>query len=110
MSTAMQTKVTTPAIAKPSFTPVQTGLLQRKCGCGGSPGVDGECEECRNKRLSLQRRATGQAAPSTVPPIVHETLRSPGQPIDAATRAFMEPRFGHDFSQVKVHTDGRAAE
>jgi hypothetical protein len=29
------------------------------------------------------------------PPIVHEVLRAPGQPLDAATRAFMEPRFGH---------------
>src|SRR5207253_648342 len=27
-----------------------------------------------------------------------------------STRSFMEPRFGHDFSQVRVHTDERAAE
>ena len=39
-----------------------------------------------------------------VPPIVHEVLRSPGQPLDAATRAFMEPRFGHDFSGVRTYT------
>jgi hypothetical protein len=45
-----------------------------------------------------------------VPSIVHEVLRSPGQPLDAAARAFFEPRFGHDFSQVRVHADGRAAE
>jgi len=37
-------------------------------------------------------------------------LRSPGRPLDPATRAFMEPRFGHDFSRVRVHTDARAAE
>jgi len=41
---------------------------------------------------------------------VHEVLRSPGQPLDADTRAFMEPRFGHDFSRVRVHADSRAAE
>jgi hypothetical protein len=58
----------------------------------------------------LQRRATGGAAPSAVPSIVHEVLRSPGQPLDPAIRAFMEPRFGHDFSRVRVHADGRAAE
>jgi hypothetical protein len=46
----------------------------------------------------------------TVPPIVHDVLNSPGQPLDAATRAFMEPRFGHDFSKVRVHADARAAE
>ncbi|HEY6155901.1 MAG TPA: DUF4157 domain-containing protein [Gemmatimonadales bacterium] len=37
-------------------------------------------------------------------------LREPGQPLDAATRAYMEPRFGLDFSDVRVHTDSRAAE
>ncbi len=41
---------------------------------------------------------------------VHEVLRSPGQPLDATTRAFMEPHFGHDFSGVRVHTDVKAAE
>ncbi|WHZ21128.1 MAG: hypothetical protein OJF47_000240 [Nitrospira sp.] len=40
---------------------------------------------------------------------VNEALRSSGQPLDAATRAFMEPRFGHDFSQVRVHS-GETAE
>jgi hypothetical protein len=34
---------------------------------------------------------------------------SPGRPIDAATRGFMESRFGHDFSKVRVHTGGAAA-
>ena len=44
------------------------------------------------------------------PPIVHEVLRSPGQPLDTTTRAFMEPRFGHDFSQVRVHRGAQASE
>jgi len=44
------------------------------------------------------------------PPVVHEELDASGQPLDAEVRAFMEPRFGHDFSRVRVHTDGRAAE
>src|SRR3954468_10411306 len=46
---------------------------------------------------------------SAVPPIVHEVLQSHAQPLDIATRAFLEARFGHDFSQVRVHTDPRAA-
>jgi hypothetical protein len=45
-----------------------------------------------------------------VSPIVQEELRSPGQPLDAATRAFREPRFAQDFSSVRVHTDAKAAE
>ena len=34
----------------------------------------------------------------------------PGQPLDTATRAFFERRFGYDFSGVRVHTDARAVE
>jgi hypothetical protein len=41
---------------------------------------------------------------------VLQTKESPGQPLDSATRAFMETRFGHDFSGVRVHTDSKAAE
>jgi len=31
---------------------------------------------------------------------------APGQPLDAGTRSFMEPRFGHDFS-IKIGTKNR---
>ncbi|MGI8587618.1 MAG: eCIS core domain-containing protein [Chloroflexia bacterium] len=58
----------------------------------------------------LQRAAVHPGPAPEVPPIVHDVLRSPGQPLDAGTRAFMEPRFGHDFSGVRVHTDGRATQ
>ena len=34
---------------------------------------------------------------------------SPGAPLDAATRAYFEPRFAHNFGRVRVHTDARAA-
>jgi hypothetical protein len=33
-----------------------------------------------------------------------------GRPLSNPERAFFEPRFGHDFSQVRVHTDSQAAE
>src|SRR5437773_10447732 len=86
-------------------------LLQRKCACGGTPGPSGECEECRKKRL--QRKAsqlsTHDSHTSEIPPIVHEVVASPGQPLDLETRAFMESRFGHDFGGVRVHTDTLAA-
>jgi hypothetical protein len=35
-------------------------------------------------------------------------LRSPGERLDARVRQVMEPRFGHDFSQVRVHTGPEA--
>jgi hypothetical protein len=68
----------------PSFTPVRTGLLQR--------------------------RPVSEARRPEAPPIVHDVLRSPGRSLDPDARASMESRFGHDFGRVRVHTDARAAE
>ena len=59
----------------------------------------------------VQRQATGGGTGvMEAPPIVYQVLSSPGQPLDAETRAFFEPRFGHDFSQVRVHHDTQAEE
>lgn len=97
---------------KPSATPAASGLLQRKCACGTHTVAGGECAECKKnqtlQRASLSPRGSGVEGGREVPPIVHEVLRSPGKSLDAATRAFMEPRFGHDFSQVRIHDDAQA--
>ena len=61
-------------------------------------------------QLLTKSAHAGDSSGIAAPPIVHDVLRSTGQPLDAATRAFMEPRFGHDFSKVRVHADARAAE
>ncbi len=68
-------------------------------------------DELNDEKRKLQRKTNGDTPmmPS-VPPIVHDVLRSPGQPLDAAARAFFEPHFGMDFSAVRVHTDAKAAE
>jgi hypothetical protein len=90
------------------FQPLSHGVLQRKCSCGGSgAGVDNQCEDCRSH--ALQRKAVG-SAPLAVPSSVHETISSPGRPLDADTRGSLEPRFHHDFSRVRVHTDVSAGE
>ena len=93
------------------FTPPPSDFaLQRQCGCGNHPAAVGGCESCRQRRPTVQRAALGPSPANAVPPIVHEVLRSPGQPLAGRTRALMEPRFGHDFSRVRVHTDAKAAE
>jgi outer membrane protein OmpA-like peptidoglycan-associated protein len=100
-------------------------VLQRKCACGQHAG-GGECEECKKKPDEkssrdplLQRSSVNGAAgngrglhdggESQAPAIVHDVLRSSGRPLDAATRAFFEPRFGQNFSQVRVHDGPPAA-
>jgi len=85
-------------------------VQRQTCACGKVAGPDGMCEACKEKRSNIQRKASGEVTQPAAPPIVHEVLRSPGQPLDAATRAFFEPRFGTDFDQVRVHTDAKAAE
>jgi uncharacterized protein DUF4157 len=92
----------------PSPAPAPFGTLQRKCSCGGMASNGGECESCKKKK-ALQRQAAGSAGPAVAPPIVHQVLRSPGRPLDPGTRAFFEPRFGHDFSKVRIHSDAEAA-
>ncbi len=94
------------AASAPSHT---APTLRRKCSCEGSGTKCKECEEAeRGKKLHRKPQTT--SAPAEAPPIVHDVLRSPGQPLDTATRAFFEPRFGADFSRVRVHTDARASE
>jgi hypothetical protein len=105
MNTHQRGPLRIPTAPATSFTPVRSGLLQRKCACGGTLGPAGECEECSKKRLQRKTRNSelGIRNESFPPPIVREVLRSPGQALDAATRVFMEPRFAHDFSPIPVY-------
>lgn len=61
-----------------------------------------------NLRRSAVRGEPGDGSVNGVPPIVHEVLRSPGQPLDTSTRMYMQSRFDQDFNSVRVHTDARA--
>lgn len=59
---------------------------------------------------TMQRKAAGpRGANYSVPAIVHDVLRSPGQPLERQAQSFMESRFGHDFSRVRIHADAQAA-
>jgi hypothetical protein len=88
------------------------GSLQRKCSCGAPGGSGGECEECKQHEgaAALQRKAVAPGGSDFAPPIVREVLNSPGQPLPQATREFFEPRFRHDFGNVRLHADSRAAD
>src|SRR5688572_27815727 len=87
----------TDSVSNKSFTPTARGILQRKCSCGGTSGPTGECERCRKQRIAAETNRN--TAANGAPAIVHDVLRSPGQPLDSKTRALMEPRFDYDFSR-----------
>jgi Domain of unknown function (DUF4157) len=83
--------------------------LQSKCSrdtAFGKSSPGGAAKKAKQSQLS----AAGSAETAYAPPIVKNVLRSSGQALDPIIRAFMEPRFGRDFSRVRVHADARAAE
>lgn len=78
---------------------------------------DGKSAKCQPKQLSLGRESSQAilvksdiAGKEVAPPIVNKALEAAGQPLEASTRTFFEPRFGFDFRQVRLHKDGKAAE
>jgi Domain of unknown function (DUF4157) len=44
-----------------------------------------------------------------LPSVIKGTVRTSGQPLDAATRSDMESRFGQNFNQIRIHNDAQAA-
>jgi hypothetical protein len=78
---------------------------------------DGTCPTCQQQAEQLERQKTPLQIPhvqesgddmSLASRLVNAVLRSPGQSLDVPTRAFMEPRFGYDVSQVRIHTASKA--
>jgi Domain of unknown function (DUF4157) len=63
----------------------------------------------RAPALVLSRKQDGAESQGDAGSIVGDVLRSSGQPLPEATRSFMEPRFGRDFGDVRVHTDADAS-
>lgn len=86
--------------------PGRGALLRRKCACGGSAH---SCEDCRRQLSTLRHCAASVSESAPAPRVVCDVLGSPGRPLDDASRAYFEPRFGHDLSQVRIHADAQAA-
>ena len=59
----------------------------------------------------LQAKATPGHTPQVTPTVAAniQSLKGGGQPLPKSTRSFFEPRFGQDLSQVRLHTDSKAA-
>ena len=105
--------------AQPSSIPVDPAPripLQTKL----SIGAVNDPLEAEADAMSAHAESTSTPAPSRqpatsvqpveAPPIVHQPHHSPGQPVDSAIRARMEPRFGSDLGTVRIHTGPQAAE
>jgi hypothetical protein len=97
-------QIPVPSVQDTSSSSYSDRWIQHKpsCPCGGG------CPRCRDNssvqtKQLLKDNSSDQVEPLTVPPIVHEVLRSPGQPLDPTTRAFMESRFTQFLVPERVH-------
>ena len=70
-----------------------------------APGND-----AKSASTAITEKKKAGDATSDLPPIVRRVIDMPGEPLDFATRAEMESRFGHSFQDVRIHTDALAAE
>lgn len=94
----------------PTTASAQNNSVAGKCSCHGTQNKAGECQGCGRKRLDGENSMGQRSGDSVLPSNVQSVLRTSGQPLDSATRAFMERRFGHDFGRVRIHADSQAAE
>ena len=90
----------------------QTASLIKSCACGnracsavalpveGAPQVR-QCSQVGGHEQVQKppRIGPGDLDQPAIPLIVHEVLRSPGRPLDTATRSFMEPRLEPRFQE-----------
>ena len=77
--------------------PVTTQVVSRKCA---------RCEE--EEKIQKKSQVNGNVTPHDQSGI-NDVLKSSGQPLPAQARSFFEPRFGRDFSSVKIHSNSLAA-
>ncbi len=76
----------TSAAGPPVSTPARSGLLQRRCACGGTAGPSGECVACRRKRLAggglfqakLRVNQPGDAFEREADRVAEQVMRMPG--------------------------------
>ena len=68
-------------------------------------------EEEKKEEELVQPKTNAGATPQITPRIAQDinSFKSTGQPLPTSERAFFEPYFGRDFSDVHVHADNRAA-
>ena len=85
--------------------------FQRACACGDT------CPRCQSRQssqapkiLQTKRAHASDKDQNLAPSFINEALTGTGQPLNRSMRDFMEPRFGHDFSQVRVPAGNQPAQ
>jgi len=90
--------------------PIQTKPITEQI----TPVVQRQAEEEEEEKEEepVQTKENSSTAAGVTPGIESNinSLKGSGQPLPESTRSYFEPRFGYDFSGVRVHTDSKASE
>lgn len=70
--------------------------------------VQRQCSHCEEEEKLQMKSESGAVAGMSAPVSVSSVVSSGGASIDTGTRSFMESRFGHDFSNVRIHNNTQA--
>jgi hypothetical protein len=87
----------------------QVMRMSRTGSIGSAPGtIQRKCKGCEEEEEKIQTKRQ-DSAPSMNPGAALRAVQGSSAPLPGEVRSYFEPRFGHDFSQVRVHADGEAA-
>ncbi len=114
---------TTPTKSKAAQTPLASTVLQQKIALStNNDPFEREADRVADQVLAASAHGSVNNGAACSPPLVEKpaskkgvgsekaghSILGTGRPLDAPLRTDLEQRFGHDFSRVRVHTDGTA--
>jgi hypothetical protein len=75
-----------------------------------TPLVQRQVEEEEEELIQSKENSSSTAEVTSAIESNINLLRGGGQPLSESVKIYFEPRFGHDFSHVRIHTDNKANE
>lgn len=90
-----------PAASLSRVEPVPTGVSRHPQACS--------CSDCACRQTAYRKEAGPEHTSPQVTSAIHSSMAG-GSPLPGHVRGFMEPRFGADFSDVRIHTGDQAAQ
>jgi hypothetical protein len=112
----METHETEREQAQHRPTPVPQRGRDDSLAVGLSEALAGRPDRLDAKAIQHLQRNAGNESVGTLleqqeeSPVTEVVRSGGGSPLDTGTRNFMEARLGHDFGDVRVHSDARATE
>jgi len=94
----------------PDFSPVAPSWLRNIFLPRGGGTVHRKYAECKEEEKPIQRKEGNEEISTDSLSLVSDVINSSGKPLDEETRAYMDPRFGYDFSKVRIHDGKKAAQ